>query len=78
MPFDIFAEFAGQPLWLRAAFLSFVGLVLWLDLGVVNNHEGVISPRRSAVIWGAFVADGEEGSSSHAARMRLVAPRANP
>jgi hypothetical protein len=34
MPFDIFAEFAGQPIWLWAAFLSFVGLVLWLDLGV--------------------------------------------
>jgi len=32
MPVDIFAEFAGQPIWLWAAFLSFVGLVLWLDL----------------------------------------------
>lgn len=54
MPFDIFAEFAGQPLWLWAAFLSFVGFVLWLDLGVVNNHDGVISPARSAMMWGAF------------------------
>lgn len=54
MPFDIFAEFAGQPLWLWAAFLSFVGLVLWLDLGVINNHDGVISPARSAMMWGGF------------------------
>jgi tellurite resistance protein TerC len=54
MPIDIFAEFAGQPLWLWFAFLSFVGLVLWIDLGVVNNHDGVISPARSAIMWGAF------------------------
>jgi tellurite resistance protein TerC len=54
MPFDIFAEFAGQPIWLWAAFLSFVGLVLWLDLGVINNHDGVISPARSAMMWAGF------------------------
>jgi tellurite resistance protein TerC len=54
MPFDVFMEFAGQPLWLWASFLAFVGLVLWLDLGVVNNHDGVISPARSATMWAVF------------------------
>ncbi len=54
MSLDIFAEFAGQPLWLWAAFLSFVGFVLWFDLGVVNNRDGAISPTRSALMWGGF------------------------
>ncbi len=56
MAFDLAVEFAGQPLWLWAAFLTFVGLVLWLDLGVVNNHDGVISPARSATMWAGFAA----------------------
>ena len=47
MPLDIFAEFAGQPLWLSAAFLSFVGLILRLDLGVVNNHDAWSRPREA-------------------------------
>ena len=54
MPFDVFAEFAGQPIWLWAIFLSIVAFVLWLDLAVVNNKDGVISPARSAVMWAAF------------------------
>lgn len=54
MPLDMFAEFAGQPVWLWAVFLSVVGLVLWLDLAVVNNKDGVISPARSALMWAAF------------------------
>lgn len=37
-----------------AAFLSFVGLVLWLDLGVFNNHDGAISPAKSAMMWASF------------------------
>ena len=54
MPFDIYAEFAGQPIWLWGMFLSVVGFVLWLDLGVVNNKDGVISPARSAGMWALF------------------------
>ena len=54
MPFDVFAEFAGQPIWLWAIFLTIVAFVLWLDLAVVNNKDGVISPARSAVMWAAF------------------------
>jgi tellurite resistance protein TerC len=56
MSIDLFAEFASQPLWLWGAFLSLVGVLLWLDLGVVNNHDGEISPARSAAMWGAFSA----------------------
>lgn len=47
-------EAAGQPLWLWAAFLSVVGVMLWIDLGVVNNHDEVVSPGKSAIMWGAF------------------------
>lgn len=54
MTFEIFAEFAGQPIWLWMAFLSIVGFVLWLDLAVVNNKDGVISPARSAIMWACF------------------------
>jgi tellurite resistance protein TerC len=54
MQFDIFAEFAGQLISLWPAFLSLVGLVLWLDLGVINNHDGVISPAHSAMMWTGF------------------------
>ncbi len=47
-------EAAGQPLWLWAAFLSVVGVLLWLDLGVVNNHDEVVSPAKSGMMWAAF------------------------
>lgn len=47
-------DFAGQPLWLWAAFLSVVAAILWLDLGVVNRKDGVISARKSALMWGSF------------------------
>jgi tellurite resistance protein TerC len=45
---------AGQPLWLWAAFLSFIGVLLWLDLGVINNKDGVVSAKKSALMWAAF------------------------
>jgi tellurite resistance protein TerC len=54
MDFLIASEFAGQPIWLWAMFLAFVGAVLWFDLAVVNNKDGVISPARSAMMWGGF------------------------
>lgn len=54
MPVDLMAEFAGQPIYLWAAFFSFVGFVLWLDLAVINNHDGVITPARSLIMWGSF------------------------
>ena len=54
MQFDLLGEFAGQPLWLWAAFLSFVVFVLWLDLSVVNRDDQVISAKRSTMMWASF------------------------
>jgi len=47
-------EFAGQPIWLWLSFLSVIGFLLWLDLGVINNHDAVISPAKSALMWFGF------------------------
>jgi tellurite resistance protein TerC len=47
-------EYAGQPLWLWAAFLSLIGFLLWLDLGVLNRKDGVVSPAKSAMMWAGF------------------------
>jgi tellurite resistance protein TerC len=54
MNLDSLGEFAGQPVWLWIAFLSFVGFVLWLDLAVINNKDGRISAKKSALMWGSF------------------------
>jgi tellurite resistance protein TerC len=51
---DLAAEFAGQPVWLWCAFLSFIGLLLWIDLGLVNRKDAVISPVKSAMMWFGF------------------------
>ena len=47
-------EYAGQPIWLWLAFLSVIGFLLWLDLGVVNRKDGVVSPAKSALMWAGF------------------------
>ncbi len=47
-------EFASQPIWLWTAFLSFIGFLLWLDLGVVNRKDGVVSAGKSALMWTGF------------------------
>ena len=46
--------YAGQPVWLWLAFLAFIGFLLWLDLGVINNKDGVVSARKSAAMWASF------------------------
>jgi tellurite resistance protein TerC len=46
--------YAGQPVWLWLAFLSFIGFLLWLDLGVINNKDGVVSAKKSALMWASF------------------------
>jgi tellurite resistance protein TerC len=46
--------YAGQPVWLWLAFLSFIGFLLWLDLGVINNKDGVVSAKKSAAMWASF------------------------
>jgi tellurite resistance protein TerC len=53
LPF-LAATYAGQPVWLWIAFLGFIGFLLWLDLGVVNNKDGVVSAKKSAVMWASF------------------------
>jgi len=50
----VFNEFAGQPIWLWFVFLSIIATLLWLDLGVVNNNDEVISPKKSALMWVGF------------------------
>jgi len=47
-------EFAGQPVWLWLSFLSVICLLLWLDLGVINKRDEVISPAKSALMWLGF------------------------
>ena len=56
MTIDLLGEFAGQPIWLWLTFLAFVGFVLWLDLAVINNKDGQISAKKSAMMWGSFAA----------------------
>lgn len=46
--------FAGQPIWLWLAFLSFIGFLLWVDLGLLNRKDAVVSPAKSAAMWGLF------------------------
>jgi tellurite resistance protein TerC len=48
------AVYAGQPVWLWLAFLAFIGFLLYLDLGVVNNKDEVVSASKSAKMWAAF------------------------
>ncbi len=47
-------QFAGQPIWLWLAFLAIIIGLLWLDLGVINTHDEVISPKKSAIMWAGF------------------------
>ncbi len=50
----LFNEFAGQPIWLWLSFLSVIGALLWLDLGVINKKDSVISAVKSALMWASF------------------------
>ncbi len=50
----ILSEFAGQPIWLWLSFLGVVGLFLWVDLGLINKRDSVISPAKSAMMWAGF------------------------
>ncbi len=48
------ASYAGQPIWLWLAFLSFIAFLLWVDLGLLNRKDSVISPAKSALMWASF------------------------
>ncbi|HOY78843.1 MAG TPA: hypothetical protein PLN33_13600, partial [Hyphomonadaceae bacterium] len=54
MALDTLGEFAGQPVWLWIAFLSFVGFVLCVDLALINNKDGRISAKKSGLMWASF------------------------
>jgi tellurite resistance protein TerC len=56
MAIEWIGDFAGQPAWLWAAFLGSVGLVLWLDLAVINNKYGVVPAGRAAMMCAGFAA----------------------
>ncbi len=46
--------FAGQPVWLWLTFLSFILFLLWVDLGLLNKQDAVVSPAKSAGMWAFF------------------------
>lgn len=50
----LFNEYAGQPVWVWLSFLSVIVFLLWLDLGVINKTDHVISPGQSALMWFGF------------------------
>lgn len=54
MPEFLTVEYAAQPLWLWAAFLSFIFFLLWVDLGLLNRKDQVVSPAKSAIMWSSF------------------------
>ncbi|WEX90013.1 TerC family protein [Sinorhizobium garamanticum] len=53
---DFFVEYAGQTPWLWLGFLCLIGLLLWVDLGIINRKDEVISPSKSALMWASFAA----------------------
>ena len=54
MPELLTVAYAGQPLWLWLAFLAFILLLLWVDLGLLNRKDSVVSPAKSALMWTCF------------------------
>ncbi|MBY9065448.1 TerC family protein [Hyphomonas sp. WL0036] len=54
MPDFLSVEYAAQPLWLWAAFLSLICFLLWVDLGLLNKKDEVVSPKKSAIMWACF------------------------
>jgi tellurite resistance protein TerC len=54
LPAALTGEWLGQPVWMWVAFISFVLLLLWVDLGLLNRKSKVISPFRSFLMWAFF------------------------
>jgi tellurite resistance protein TerC len=54
MPEILTVAYAGQPLWLWLAFLGLIIGLLWVDLGLLNRKDAVVSPAKSAVMWACF------------------------
>lgn len=54
MPDFMTVDYAGQPLWLWAGFLSSILFLLWVDLGLLNRKDAIVSPKKSAMMWAGF------------------------
>jgi tellurite resistance protein TerC len=54
MPEILNVACAGQPLWLWLAFLGLIVSLLWVDLGLLNRKDAVVSPAKSAMMWASF------------------------
>lgn len=54
MPEFLTVAFAGQPLWLWLGFLGLIIFLLWVDLGLLNRKDEVVSPKKSALMWASF------------------------
>lgn len=54
MPEFLSLAVAGQPLVVWVAFLAIILTLLWLDLGVFNRKDGVVSAGKSAAMWSVF------------------------
>ncbi len=54
MPDILTLAVAGQPLWMWTSFLVVILTLLWLDLGVFNRKDGVVSAGKSAAMWSVF------------------------
>ncbi|ABI78811.1 membrane protein, TerC family [Hyphomonas neptunium ATCC 15444] len=54
MPDFLTVEYAAQPLWLWFSFLSLICVLLWVDLGLLNKKDGVVSAKKSAIMWACF------------------------
>ena len=54
MPEFLTVEFAAQPLWLWTAFLSLICFLLWVDLGLLNKKDEVVSAKKRAIMWACF------------------------
>lgn len=54
LPAFFSASFAGQPLGLWIGFIAFILLCLWVDLGLLNRKDEVVSAKKSAIMWSCF------------------------
>lgn len=54
----LLAELLGKPTWVWLAFLTIVGALLWLDIGLLNKKDHVIGPKESFTHAAFYIAVG--------------------
>lgn len=47
-------EFLSKPIWMWLGFISLVLFLLYLDLGVLNRKNEVVTAKKGFMMWGAF------------------------